>query len=51
MDEPIPPHGTRARYNSRVARCRCELCRKANTGYMRMWRSQEWRQLRLPGCP
>ena len=51
MDEPIPPHGTRARYNSRIAGCRCETCREANTRYMRLYRAHPppagWAQLTI----
>jgi len=54
--DPIPPHGTRARYNSKVAKCRCAGCRDANTGYMRLYRAAGrppagWQQLHLlEGC-
>lgn len=30
-----PPHGTQTRYNSAQYRCRCDLCRAANTEYRR----------------
>ena len=38
--ERLPAHGTRARYNSRVARCQCDSCRAENTRYMRRWRDR-----------
>lgn len=36
---PDPPHGTRARYNSRYGPCRCATCNAANTEYMRRYRN------------
>ena|SRR6187402_336454 len=38
--QPVPAHGTRARYNGRrsCAPCRCAACCKANTEYIRAYR-------------
>lgn len=37
---PMPAHGTRARYLSRQGRCRCADCRAANAAYMADYRRQ-----------
>ena len=34
---PEPPHGTRARYLQKYFKCRCDLCRKAQSLYMRKY--------------
>jgi hypothetical protein len=53
MTAPLPPHGTRARYNHRTAGCRCAPCRDANNRYMTVYRAggvphrPNWRQLTL----
>jgi len=36
---PAPPHGTRARYQSRSHACRCGSCRAANAHYQAAYRS------------
>jgi hypothetical protein len=36
--QPLPPHGTRARYNARHDPCRCASCKLANRAYMRSYR-------------
>ena len=47
----LPPHGTRARYVSRVAKCRCPRCRAENTRYQRARRDRlRFVQLKLPGA-
>ena len=40
----VPPHGTRARYDWKLGRCRCKLCREAN----RIWQ-QEYRASKKQG--
>ena len=37
---PVPPHGTRARYNHRTDPCRCTRCRVANTRYIAAYRTR-----------
>lgn len=37
---PMPEHGTRARYRSRVYKCRCDLCKRANADYMKEYRGR-----------
>lgn len=39
--EPMPSHGTRARYNHKRLPCRCQRCRYANTAYIRSYRDRE----------
>lgn len=29
------------RYNSKVLRCRCDICRAANTAYHKAWRERQ----------
>ena len=38
VQQPDPPHGTRARYNSNRP-CRCAACKKANAEYMARYRA------------
>ena len=51
----LPPHGTRARYVSRVDPCRCPACTRANTRYIAHYRATRaiaagrFRQLALTG--
>lgn len=41
LRQPDPPHGSRKRYNSKTNPCRCPLCRRANTEYMRTYRDPD----------
>lgn len=36
LRKPLPPHGTRNRYRSRVDPCKCRACTDANTAYTTM---------------
>ncbi len=39
--EPMPSHGTRARYNHKRLPCRCPRCCHANTEYIRSYRHRD----------
>jgi hypothetical protein len=40
----LPPHGTRARYVSRIDPCRCGECRRANAAYIAEYRQRQRRR-------
>lgn len=47
-DLPLPPHGTRSRYQHREKPCKCRRCELANTAYQQARRSRiRWQQLEL----
>jgi hypothetical protein len=37
----VPPHGTRARYDWKLGRCRCKECREANRIWQREYRASK----------
>lgn len=45
---PLPPHGDRRRYTSRVDPCRCGACSEANTVYMAEYRERRRNNGRRP---
>lgn len=47
-DLPLPPHGTRSRYQHREKPCNCKRCKAANTADQRARRQRKrWEQLEL----
>jgi len=45
---PLPPHGTRSRYQHREKPCSCKRCKAANTADQRARRQRRrWEQLEL----
>lgn len=58
LEKPLPPHGTRERYQHRIYPCRCAPCRAANSAYQKQRRSKIPKTAvyalefacRVPGC-